>query len=237
MSNPDLKEASRQSALNAAAAQRNADYNMIQRGLRGQPDGRQRAPLDRHGGSGLMLRTAKPNDTGRIVDLLAETHARSRYAALPFDRRFTYGLVAAGDPAQHGDHDGGCLVVVDVVDQRVEAFIIGTLSRVYLILDALSAKDLFLIASDKASPMAARKLLGRLRRVGERNPKVYEIELTHTDVTPESERIGEIYERMGFEPFGHAYRRSNPAFAAKLRRRHNERACSKAASARSSKRS
>jgi Zn-dependent oligopeptidase len=31
MSNPDLKEASRQSALNAAAAQRDADYNMIQR--------------------------------------------------------------------------------------------------------------------------------------------------------------------------------------------------------------
>jgi hypothetical protein len=31
MSNPDLKEASRQAALNAAASQRNADYAMIQR--------------------------------------------------------------------------------------------------------------------------------------------------------------------------------------------------------------
>jgi hypothetical protein len=82
MSNPDLKASSRQSALNAAASQRNADYNMIQR-VYGVSLG---------GSNGLtwtgqlMLRTAKPADAGRIVDLLAETHARSRYAALPFDR-------------------------------------------------------------------------------------------------------------------------------------------------------
>jgi GNAT superfamily N-acetyltransferase len=164
-----------------------------------------------------MLRTAKPNDTGRIVDLLAETHARSRYADLPFDRRFTYGLVQQAIQRNMGTNDGGCLVVVDVVDQKVEGFIIGTLSRVYLILDALSAKDLFLIASDKAGPLAARKLMGAYAEWASRNPKVYEIELTHTDVTPESARIGEIYERMGFEPFGHAYRRSNPAFAGKVK--------------------
>lgn len=162
-----------------------------------------------------MLRTAKPSDAGRIVELLAETHLRSRYAALPFDRRFTYGLVAQAIQRNMGDHDGGCLVVVEEADGKVEAFVIGTLSRVYLILDALSAKDLFLVGSEEASPLAARKLLGAYIAWAERNPKVYEIELTHTDVTPESERIGEIFEHMGFEPFGHAFRRANPAFAAR----------------------
>jgi hypothetical protein len=29
--------------------------------------------------------------------------------------------------------------------------------------------------------------------------------------------MGSIYEAMGFEPFGHAYRRANPAFAAKVK--------------------
>jgi hypothetical protein len=163
-----------------------------------------------------MLRLAKPADTGRIVDILAEVHARSRYAALPFDRKFTSGLVAQAIQRNMGDHDGGCLVVVEVIDQRVEAFLIGTLSRVYMILDALSAKDLFLVATEKASATAARALLGGYVEWAGRNPKVYEIELTHTDVTPESERIGEIYERMGFEPFGRAFRRANPAFTARL---------------------
>jgi hypothetical protein len=164
-----------------------------------------------------MLRTAKPADAGRIVDLLAETHARSRYADLPFDRRFTFGLVQQAIQRNMGDQrrrvpGGGRRHRPEGrgFDHR-DAF------RVYLILDALSAKDLFLIASDKASPMAARKLMGAYAEWAERNPKVYEIELTHTDVTPESARMGEVYERMGFEPFGHAYRRANPAFAAKVK--------------------
>lgn len=164
-----------------------------------------------------MLRTAKPGDIGRIVELLEETHQRSRYAELGFDRTYTRSLVAQAIQRNMGSHDGGCLVVVDVVDQKVEAFIIATLARVYMILDGLSAKDLFLIASDKASAFAIRGLLGAYIEWASRNPRVYEIELTHTDVTPESERIGTLYEHMGFEPFGHAYRRSNPAFVAKTK--------------------
>jgi hypothetical protein len=102
--------------------------------------------------------------------------------------------------------------VVEVIDGRVEAFILGTLQRVYLILDALAAKDLFLVASGKASKTAALALLGAYCKWAGENPRVHEIELTHTDVTPESARMGEVYARMGFEPFGHAYRRANPGF-------------------------
>lgn len=159
-----------------------------------------------------MLHLAKQHDVGRILDLLKETHERSRYAALGFDRNYTRSIVTQAIQRNFGQHDGGCLVVVDVVDQRVEAFLIGTLSRVYMILEGLSAKDLFLIASDKARPIAVKTLLSAYIEWASRNPKVYEIELTHTDVTPESERIGELYERMGFEPFGHAYRRAGPSF-------------------------
>jgi hypothetical protein len=164
-----------------------------------------------------MLRTAKPSDTYRIVDLLAEIHERSRYAGLPFDRRVARSLVMQAIQRNMGEHDGGCLVVVEEVDGNVEAFVIGTLSRVYMVVDALKATDLFLIAGPKATLLAARKLLGAYVAWAERNPAVYEIELTHTDVTPQSEGMGNIYSAMGFEPFGHAYRRANPAFAVKQR--------------------
>jgi hypothetical protein len=164
-----------------------------------------------------MLRTAKPGDANRIVDLIEETHATSRYAALPFDRRAARSLVMQAIQRNMGEHDGGCLVVVEEADGQVEAAIIATLSRVYMVVDALKATDLFLIASPKASLLAARKLLGAYIAWAERNPAIYEVELTHTDVTPASEAMGSIYSAMGFEPFGHAYRRANPAFAAKLK--------------------
>jgi hypothetical protein len=111
---------------------------------------------------------------------------RSRYAGLPFDRRVARSLVMQAIQRNMGEHDGGCLVVVEEVDGNVEAFIIGTLSRVYMVVDALKATDLFLVAGPKATLLAARKLLGAYIAWAERNPAVYEIELTHTDVTPQS---------------------------------------------------
>lgn len=165
-----------------------------------------------------MLRTAKPADTTRIVDLIEQTHAASRYAGLAMDRRVARSLVMQAVQRNMGEHDGGCLVVVEEVDGEVQAVIIGTLSRVYMVAaDALKATDLFLIASPNASLLAARRLLGAYIAWAERNPAVYEIELTHTDVTPASAEMGKIYSAMGFEPFGHAYRRANPAFAAKAK--------------------
>lgn len=161
-----------------------------------------------------MLRTAKPADTQRIVDIIAEVHAESRYAALPFDRRAARSLVMQAIQRNLGENDGGCLVVVEELDGHVEAAIIGTLSRVYMVVDALKATDLFLVATAKASLLAARRLLGAYIAWAQKNPAVYEIELTHTDVTPQSAAMGGIYQTMGFEPFGHAYRRANPAFAA-----------------------
>jgi hypothetical protein len=165
----------------------------------------------------MTLRTAKPGDTGRIVELLEATHADSRYAGLPFDHRAARSLVMQAVQRNMGEHDGGCLVVVEELDGQVEAVIIATLSRVYMVVDALKATDLFLVASPKASLLAARKLLGAYIAWAERNAAVYELELTHTDVTPASAAMGNIYSAMGFEPFGHAYRRANPAFAAKVK--------------------
>jgi hypothetical protein len=116
-----------------------------------------------------------------------------------------------------GTNDGSCCVVVEEIEGQVEAVIIGSLSRVYMVVDALKATDLFLVASPRASLLAARRLLGAYIAWAERNPDVYELELTHTDVTPQSAEMGGIYQALGFEPFGHAYRRANPAFAAKMK--------------------
>lgn len=170
----------------------------------------------------MTLRTARIADTQAVVDLIAATHERSRYAELPFDRQAARSLVMQAVQRNLGKNDGGCLVVVDEVNDQIEAVIIATLSKVYMVVDALKATDLFLVASPEASPFAARRLLGAYIAWAESNPKVYEIELTHTDVTEESARMGEVYQAMGFAAFGHAYRRSNPGFGAVTATREKE---------------
>jgi hypothetical protein len=149
----------------------------------------------------MMLRTAKPADTGRIVDLLEATHARQPLRRAPVRPPRSTQPRHAGGPAQHGrarrrlPRRGR-----RVIDGQVEAVIIGTLSRVYMVVDALKAKDLFLVASRKASLLAARKLLGAYIAWAERNPAVYEIELTHTDVTPELGGNGRHLRRWASSP-------------------------------------
>jgi hypothetical protein len=64
----------------------------------------------------MTLRTAKPGDTSRIVDILVEMHPGSRYAHLPLDKRMARSLVMQAIQRNMGDHDGGCLVVVEEVD-------------------------------------------------------------------------------------------------------------------------
>jgi hypothetical protein len=179
MSNPDMAAASRTAALRQAATQRDADYGMIQRvygvslnssgltwsGVATLPTG------ETKDAGGMTLRTAKPGDTSRIVDILVEMHPGSRYAHLPLDKRMARSLVMQAIQRNMGDHDGGCLVVVEEVDGVVEAFIIGTLSRVYMIVDALKATDLFLVATPRASLLTARRLLGAYIAWAERNPR------------------------------------------------------------------
>jgi hypothetical protein len=69
-----------------------------------------------------------------------------------------------------------------------------------MIVDALKATDLFLVATPRASLLTARKLLGAYIAWAERNPKVYEIELTHTDVTPQSAAMGASIQQWASSP-------------------------------------
>lgn len=159
-----------------------------------------------------MIRPAKPSDTMRLVDMLEEQQARSRYAGIVnVDRDYARKIVAAAIQRNGGIYSGSACVLVDEVDDTVEAFIIGVLDRVYSIGDRLSAKDMFLVATDRAGALATMRLLGGYIAWASHNPNVYEIELSHTDALPEGERMGAIYERMGFVRGGTMYRRTNDA--------------------------
>lgn len=156
----------------------------------------------------MSLRLARPGDVMRLLELLKETHEQSRYHGwIGLDEDYARKALFQATGRNGNPYAGGFFVMVEEVDGEIEAFIWAGLDRVYLILAALVARDLFLIATDKAGKFAAPRLIGAFIQWAEANPNVAEIELTHTDVTPQSERMGGIYEKMGFKRFGAAFRR------------------------------
>lgn len=156
-------------------------------------------------------------DTIRLAELLEDQHPRSRYAgAVEVDVAHTRRMLAQAIQRNGHTHDGGALVMV-IEDEAgvVVAFIVGVLSRVYHIGTMLCAQDMFLVAAESAPPLSAMRLLSAFIGWAERNPRVLEIQLSHTDVLPEGERMAPIYERMGFTRCGAIFRRDNPNFQQK----------------------
>jgi hypothetical protein len=155
-----------------------------------------------------MIRAARFADIPRLTDLLCEMHDHSKYAGVvEVSRPAAQGLLQNAIRRHDGEHDGGALVMVDEQAGEIEGFIVGVLNRVYLIGDKLAANDLFLHTTGKAGGLSALKLLAAYVAWADRNPKVHEIKLSWTDTMPGAERIGMVYERMGFARCGAIYER------------------------------
>ncbi|WP_157784792.1 hypothetical protein [Sphingobium xenophagum] len=161
----------------------------------------------------MQIRPARSVDVFALVEMLEEQHARSRYAGrVAIDAKYARSLLAQAIQRHGGTHAGGALVNV-LQDGRevIQAFCVGVLDRVYQIGDRLVAQDAFLVAREGAPPLASIKLLSRYIQWAATNPAVFEITLSHTDAMPEGERIGALYERLGFQKCGALYRRDNIA--------------------------
>ena len=157
----------------------------------------------------MKIRPARTTDVFRLVELLHDQHAASRYAGwVNVDDKHARSMLARAVQRHGGQFDGSTLVnVVEDAKEVIQAFCVGALSRVYLIGDKLVAQDIFLCAGAAAPKRVAMQLLSLYVDWAGSNPNVFEINLSHTDALPTGERMGPIYEHMGFTRCGAIYRR------------------------------
>lgn len=157
----------------------------------------------------MSLRPARTTDAFGMVDLLVEQHSRSRYLhAGAIDTLFARKLLAQAVQRNGGTTAGSTLVnVIEGDDGNVVAFMLGVLDRVYHIGSKLCAQDMFLVATPKVGARASSQLLAAYIDWASSNPAVHEIMLSHTDALPEGDRMGAVYERLGFERCGGIYRK------------------------------
>lgn len=156
-----------------------------------------------------MIRAATFSDIPRVVDLLVEMQAESKYAGrVDVSRKTAHALMQQCVRRHGGQHDGGSLVMVAEHGDQVEGFIVGLLDRVYHIGDRLAANDVFLHVTERAAKTDVRRLLDAYVKWASDNPKVEEIRLSWTDTMAGAEKIGDLYEKMGFRRCGAIYERA-----------------------------
>jgi L-amino acid N-acyltransferase YncA len=153
-----------------------------------------------------MIRPAKYGDVPRIVDLLKEMHAASKYAGhVGVDHKSAHDLITQCVRRHAGQHEGATLVFVVERDGQVEGFMVGMLDRIYHIGDRLTANDLYLHTTKAAPPGSARGLFRRYMKWAADNPKVYEIASSWSDAIPGAQKVGRMYQALGFEKCGEMF--------------------------------
>lgn len=155
-----------------------------------------------------MIRPARMGDVFRLVELLVQAHDSSRYAGkVAVDQPAARRTLAQFIQRNGGTHEGGTMVAVVEDDGAVQGFVAGLLDRVYHIGDKLAANDVFLVAAPDAPATTVRRLLAAYVTWANGVPDCVEVMLSHTDALASGERMGAIYERMGFVQCGAIYRR------------------------------
>jgi RimJ/RimL family protein N-acetyltransferase len=156
-----------------------------------------------------MIRPATFSEIPRLVDLLEEMCAESKYAGrVNVDRRAAGALLQQCVTRHNGKHEGGAWVMVDDRDGIAEGFMVGLLDRVYHIGDKLSAKDIYLHATKRAGQASALRLFRSYVDWAASNPKVIEINGSWTDALPGAERIALVYQKLGFRKCGEIFERA-----------------------------
>lgn len=153
-----------------------------------------------------MIRAAKFVDIPRIVELLEEMCAGSKYQGrAEVSPKAARALMQQCIQRHGGAHEGASFVAVAIRDQKVEGFVVGILDRVYHVTDKLAANDVFLYCSDKAASGDFLSLLKAYRDWAVANPKVIEVRTSWTNAMATGERMGPVYDRMGFSKVGEIY--------------------------------
>lgn len=157
-----------------------------------------------------MIRPANFSDIPRLAALMAEAHARSKYAdRCGLDLKFTKALFVRAIQRHGGTGDGAtCLFVSD--NDGVQGFILGLLDRVYQVGDKLAALDAFYYAAHDIAPRDPARLIDAYVEWAGRSPNCIEIKLSATDVVGPTERVERLYRRKGFVRSGVIYERTAP---------------------------
>lgn len=155
-----------------------------------------------------MVRAAQFVDVPVIAGLLQEGYRASIYADRAAFNEGVAKRLIVNAIQRHGNKTvGGSQVLVAENDGVVVGFIIGVLDRVYGVLDALMATDLWFYCSPAAPPRAAPHLLKATIEWAEQIPKVIEIRFGITNAVGDWERTARMYERLGLERAGAFYER------------------------------
>lgn len=164
-----------------------------------------------------MIRPAKSTDAFAIVDVIEERYPETRYAGfVSIEPKVARSLMAQAVQRHGGTTEGSTFLMVSENGEGViEAFVLGSLARVYMIGDKLAAADNFLMARKGADPRAMNQLIDAYLEWARSNPKVYEISLSWSDAFEGASAMNAVIERRGFELCAATYRMLNPNFVAK----------------------
>ncbi|MCH8134802.1 MAG: hypothetical protein IIB77_02350 [Proteobacteria bacterium] len=160
----------------------------------------------------MSVRAAKFVDIPRIAELGADAHKRSIYAQITtFDDVLAKQLCARSLQRHAQQNYGGTLFLVSETAGEVRGFIIALIDLVYPCFSGLVVTDLAFAFTENAEPRDAAKIILRVIRWAEANPKVIEVHLGVTDaIGGDWKRVGKLYERLGFEQCGGMFRKLMP---------------------------
>lgn len=157
----------------------------------------------------MSLRAGKFADIPRLVDLLHDMHRRSRYAdcaagdadvkeakATLMQAMQRHGLKKAG---------GTCVFVWDSAD-RLDAFVVGSLQKVYLLLPILEATDIWWYAREDAPPKAGPAVFDAYLAWAS-DMGASEIRAGVTDAIMDHRKLDRFYRRRGFGRDGALHRK------------------------------
>ncbi len=156
----------------------------------------------------MKYRPARSVDAFALVEILQERHPETRYAdTVAIDEVVARKVFAHAAQRHGGQHEGATFLQVAESDERIEAFMLGELTRIYMVGDKLCATDLLLIGRKDCDPRALTPLVDAFLAWAEASPKVHEITLSWSDAVPGSEGVCALYERKGFTLCQRGYRR------------------------------
>ncbi len=162
----------------------------------------------------MVIRPAKMGDLPAVFDLMAEMHARSKYAdqGIGMEPVAAKALLMQSIQRHGGGNDGSTYFVVAEEDGKITAFMIGILQRCYLICDRLEAMDVFLYASKDAGARIAPMLIDSYARWADACTKVASIKISYTDALGvDGGALGRLYTRKGFTQHGAIFERIKSA--------------------------
>lgn len=161
----------------------------------------------------MNLRAARFADAPELAKILAERQEDSRYAGeVEVDQPYARKLIANAIGRHGGTTDGGCFVMVAADDDdRAQAFVLGTLGRIYNVGTKLGASDMFLIGRKSVSAFVLDQLFDAYFEWADTNPRVYEIGASWSDVVPGSKRFAASFRRRGFQKIVEVWSKIRPS--------------------------